>query len=178
MNKSIATDIHRISPSRFVMVMARVKAVAIIAVMAVILLLSVVAGYMVNNIFYVVGPALILVIGPIIISLIYFYYALSPTAAMLTLPHRVVFSNDKIDIDYYNPDDEVLPNETIQPQRTTSHLANSVDVQLLSTDILITLNSKQSNVVAVVPFDSFTSTQNLNSAMQLLNIAPTYISSL
>ncbi|MDE5573877.1 MAG: hypothetical protein K2I94_09060 [Muribaculaceae bacterium] len=173
MNNSIATDIHRVSPSRFVMVMARFKAYVIIGVLFTVLLVSLVAGYLFNTIFYVIGSALILVIGPAVMSLIYFYYALSPEAAMLTRPHRVIFSNDKIDIDYYKHDDE-KENDTESHLKSSSYKVQDIDAHIVSPDILIKLNSRRSNIVAVVPFDSFTSSQNLNLAIQMLNIAPTY----
>ncbi|MDE7154950.1 MAG: hypothetical protein K2N79_01520 [Muribaculaceae bacterium] len=173
MNNPIATDIHRISPSHFVMVMARFKASVIIGGLFAVLLVSLVAGYLFNTIFYIIGPAIILVLGPVVLSLIYFYYALSPEAAMMTRPHRVIFSNDKIDIDYYRHVDE-KEDDTESHLTSSSYKTQNIDAHIVSPDILIKSNSGRSNIVAVVPFDSFTSSQNLNSAIQMLNIASTY----
>ena len=98
MAQSITTAVHRISPSRFVRTVARTKATVLTSVVAVSLVVALIAGAMVNNAFYIAVPAILLVILPAVVSMIFFYYALSPAAAMLTLPHIITFTNDTIDI--------------------------------------------------------------------------------
>ncbi|MDE6643773.1 MAG: hypothetical protein K2K27_06705 [Muribaculaceae bacterium] len=173
MNNSVATDTHRISPSHFVKVIMRFKTSLIIGIEGVVLLISLVAGYLFNYIFYFIGAAIILIICPIILSFIYLNYALSPETAMLTRPHRIVFSSDKIEIDYHKHDDE-KEDDSDYLLKSASFPINIIHAHLVSSDILITSNLKRNHIIAVVPFKSLTSIQNLNSVIQLLNITPSY----
>lgn len=172
----ITTAVHRISPSRFVRTVARTKATALTAVVAVSLAIALIAGVTVNNAFYIAVPAILLVIFPAVISMIYFYYALSPEAAMLTLPHIVSIGRDKLNIVYFEPDfkpfEETDKND-IPVRKRVEHKTDSIKADILQSEILITLYNRPEEIVAIVPFDSFESTENLSSAMHYLNIKPT-----
>lgn len=57
--------------------------------------------------FFIVALALICIVYPGVMMLVYFNHALRPEAAFATIPHRVSFSPDGIDIEYFPPDDTV-----------------------------------------------------------------------
>lgn len=176
MAQTITTAIHRISPSRFVRTVARTKATALTAVVAVSLVAALIAGITVNNAFYIAVPAILLVVFPAVISMIFFYYALSPAAAMLTLPHVFTFDNDNINITYFEPDfnnDKDIDMNEIPVRKRVTFPTDSIMASILQSDILITPCNRPGEIVAIVPFDTFGSPENLMSAMHYLNIKPT-----
>lgn len=176
MSQSITTAVHRISPSRFVRTVARTKATALITIVVVSMAVALIAGVTINNAFYIAVPAILLVIFPAVISIIFFYYALSPAAAMLTLPHIVTFSRDTIDIVYFEADfksDEDSEMNDIPVRNRVGYRIDSIKADMLQSEILITSCNRPGDIVAIVPLDTFETIENLTSAMHYLNIKPT-----
>lgn len=176
MAQPITTGLHRIRPSQFVRTVARTKTTALTSIVAAFIIAAFIAGMTVNSAFYLAIPAFLLVIVPAVISMIFFYYALSPTAAMLTLPHRLAFSDDTVDIDFFDPEvkhEDDINLQEVSPRHSSTHSTSTLQAQLLTTEILITSADKPDKIVAIVPFDTFKSSENLASAMLCLNIKTT-----
>lgn len=57
--------------------------------------------------FFIVALALICIVYPGALMLVYYNYALRTEAAFATIPHRVVLSSSGIDIDYFPADETV-----------------------------------------------------------------------
>lgn len=99
--------------------------------------------------FFIVALALICIIYPAIVMLVYLNHALRVEAAFSTIPHRVSLSPDGIDIDYFPAD------ETVKcPPSRHIHISDIKSAEDTGSSVIFTLTSGRYDFI-LIPIINF-----------------------
>lgn len=81
--------------------------------------------------YLIVAFALALIVYPGIMALLYFNYALRPSAAYALLPHRIILSDKEIAIEYEPSDEYPVPIKQYIPFKSITRMENQGDYLIL-----------------------------------------------
>lgn len=98
--------------------------------------------------YFIIAFALILIVYPGILALLYFNYALRPSAAYALLSRKMIFSDDGVDIEYAPCDEHPLPPNSHIPIEAISKVEDD------GGSINIILSSSKYDVI-IVPSNAF-----------------------
>ncbi|MCH5228291.1 MAG: hypothetical protein J1F16_10850 [Muribaculaceae bacterium] len=89
-----------------------------ISITAAGIVVFILCGIIFNIRFFVVALIWIFMVIPLVVAFLYFYYGMNPLTAFNSIPHKVIFDDSKVTLEFIDPQEkENEENNSISPRK-------------------------------------------------------------